>query len=141
MKTKQSMIDARKIRALLRVGKTTTQIIEELNVTRTQVYSARYYLKSLRLQFASAISKEKIVQRASEVAAAPVDMINHPPHYKVGGIETIEYIKAKLTRAEYIGYLKGNVIKYSSRVGYKGEAAQDAGKIGWYATELAKALA
>jgi len=25
------------------------------------------------------------------------DMVNHPPHYTQGGIETIEYLEAKLT--------------------------------------------
>jgi len=72
------------------------------------------------------------------VHAKRVDMVNHPPHYKVGGIETIEYIKAKLSKEEYRGYLKGNILKYGSRVGYKDSAAQDAGKLAWYAQRLAE---
>ena len=31
------------------------------------------------------------------------DMVNHPPHYTQGGIETIEYIRAKLSPEEYVG--------------------------------------
>jgi len=64
------------------------------------------------------------------------DMVNHPPHYKVGGIEVIDFIKAKLTPEEFRGYLKGNVLKYTSRVGYKDDAKQDIGKMVWYATKL-----
>jgi len=66
------------------------------------------------------------------------DPVNHPAHYKVGGIETIDFIKAKLTPEEYKGYLKGSVLKYASRAGHKDNATQDAGKMAWYATKLAE---
>jgi hypothetical protein len=70
--------------------------------------------------------------------ATPItaDMINHPPHYTQGGIETIDYIRAKMSGEEYIGYLRGNILKYTSRIGLKGNPAEDAGKIVWYSTEL-----
>lgn len=68
------------------------------------------------------------------------DPVNHPAHYKVGGIETIDYIKAKLTPDEYRGYLKGNLLKYSSRIGHKGAAQVDAAKAGWYANALVQAI-
>ena len=48
-----------------------------------------------------------------------------PHHYKIGGIETLDYIKAKLTSEEYYGFLKGNVIKYMSRAGYKDDEVKD----------------
>jgi len=67
------------------------------------------------------------------------DMVNHPPHYKVGGIEVIDFIKAKLTPEEFRGYLKGNVLKYTSRAGHKDDAGQDIGKLVWYATKLQEA--
>ena len=68
------------------------------------------------------------------------DMVNHPPHYTVGGIEVIDFIKAKLTTEEFRGYLQGNILKYSSRVGFKGDAAEDVGKLIWYANKLQEAL-
>lgn len=40
-------------------------------------------------------------------------------YYKIGCIETIDYIKAKLSREEYKGFLKGNILKYLSRAGHK----------------------
>ena len=41
--------------------------------------------------------------------------VKSPDHYAYGGIETIDYIKAKLTPEQYTGYLWGNVLKYISR--------------------------
>ena len=64
------------------------------------------------------------------------DTVNSPEHYRVGGIEVIDYIKAKLTPEEFRGYLKGNVLKYTSRAGHKDDAAQDIGKLVWYASKL-----
>jgi hypothetical protein len=64
------------------------------------------------------------------------DTVNSPEHYKVGGIEVIDYIKAKLTPEEFRGYLKGNVLKYSGRAGYKDDVAEDIGKMVWYANKL-----
>lgn len=46
------------------------------------------------------------------------DPIN-PDHYKIGGLETFEVIKAKQTQDETIGYCKGNQRKYLDRRGYK----------------------
>lgn len=40
-------------------------------------------------------------------------------YYSTGAIETIDIIHAKLTPSEYIGFLRGNVIKYLSRAGRK----------------------
>ena len=80
-----------------------------------------------------------MIRRPVVVAAAPAsDRVNHPSHYKVGGIETIDFIKAKLTPEEFKGYLLGNVLKYASRAGHKDNATQDAGKLAWYANKLAE---
>ena len=69
------------------------------------------------------------------LAKSVVDMVNNPPHYTVGGIETIDFIQAKLTVAEYKGFLKGTILAYASRIGHK-DGTDDAGKIGWYAKKL-----
>jgi hypothetical protein len=68
------------------------------------------------------------------------DPVNNPAHYTVGGIETIDYIKAKLTPEEFIGYLKGNVIKYTSRAGKKQDTIQDLEKAQWYMNRQIKEL-
>lgn len=56
-------------------------------------------------------------------------------HYVFGGIETIEYLKAKLTPEEYRGFLKGNVLKYVSREAEK-NGLEDLKKAKWYLDKL-----
>ena len=73
---------------------------------------------------------------AQDWDAVRPDMVNSPPHYTAGGIETIDYIKAKLSPEGYRGYLQGNLLKYASRIGKKG--SDDAGKAAWYADRLDK---
>lgn len=55
------------------------------------------------------------------------DPVNHPPHYKTGGVETIDFIEAK-----DLNYRLGNVVKYVSRAGKKGDPIQDLEKAAWY---------
>lgn len=55
------------------------------------------------------------------------DMVNRPPHYTAGGIETIDYIEAK-----GLNYHLGNVVKYVSRAGLKGSTLEDLKKAKWY---------
>jgi hypothetical protein len=68
------------------------------------------------------------------VATHHTDMVNHPPHYKMGGIETIDFIEAK-----QFGYNLGNVVKYISRADLKGSHYEDLLKARWYLNrEIAK---
>ena len=56
------------------------------------------------------------------------DLVNHPPHYKSGGIETIDFIEAK-----DLNYRLGNVVKYVARAGKKAtDPVQDLEKALWY---------
>jgi len=66
------------------------------------------------------------------------DMVNQPNHYLVGGIEVLDYIRAKLTPEEFKGYLKGNILKYISRASYKGQEFTDMEKAGVYLDEYRK---
>lgn len=65
------------------------------------------------------------------------DPVNHPSHYRVGGIETIDVIEAKLSPEELQGYCIGNAIKYLTRRHYKGKPVEDLKKAHWY---LSRAL-
>ena len=65
-----------------------------------------------------------------------VDMVNRPPHYLVGGIEAIDVIKSRLTKEEYIGYLKGTKLKYDLRYPFKDNPEQDLEKSEWYKNKL-----
>ena len=77
-------------------------------------------------------------QHLKKLQVSEQDLVNSPPHY-TKGIETIKIIRSKLSDEEYIGYLKGNILKYTTRLGLKGSTDDillDAGKISWYAEEL-----
>lgn len=58
------------------------------------------------------------------------DAVNHPSHYTAGGIECIDCIKAALGE-NFIGFLMGNVIKYSYRYRHK-NGIEDLKKARWY---------
>ena len=55
------------------------------------------------------------------------DNVNSPDHYKVGGIETIDFIEAK-----GLNYNLGNVIKYITRADHKANRLEDLQKAAWY---------
>ena len=65
-----------------------------------------------------------------------MDNVNSPPHYKSGEVECIDAIKASMPREQFIGYLKGNVIKYVWRLSYKGKPVEDLRKARWYLERL-----
>jgi hypothetical protein len=55
------------------------------------------------------------------------DNVNHPEHYKTGGVETIDFIEAK-----GLSYHLGNVVKYITRAEHKGNRKEDLLKAQWY---------
>lgn len=67
------------------------------------------------------------------------DPIN-PDHYRVGGIETIDFMRAKLGPVGYRGYLAGNIIKYMTRYEHK-NGLEDLRKAQWYLTKLIEVIA
>lgn len=73
--------------------------------------------------------KESVIQETPKT-----DNVNHPAHYKVGGIETIDFIEAK-----NLSYHLGNVVKYIARADSKGNREEDLLKARWYLNrEIAK---
>ncbi len=68
------------------------------------------------------------------------DMVNHPDHYTQGNIECIDAMESALTREEFIGFLKGQILKYNWRLGLKGDPVEDAKKIQWYNNRLIRTL-
>lgn len=69
------------------------------------------------------------------------DSVNHPAHY--GGAdnpyEVIKVLEAWLTRNEFIGFCKGNAIKYQARHRQKG-GDEDLRKAKWYQDYLTEFL-
>ena len=60
----------------------------------------------------------------SRLSSASSDAIN-PQHYKLGDVQPVDI-------AEHLSFSLGNVIKYVSRAGRKGDAVEDLLKARWY---------
>lgn len=57
-------------------------------------------------------------------------------YYREMKIQPIEIIRENMTRDEYLGYLKGCIIKYVCRMGHKDSEYNEAFKLMRYATYL-----
>ena len=69
----------------------------------------------------------KLTQGRDRSEEQQADNVNHPAHYKIGGIETIDFIEAK-----QLNYNIGNVVKYITRADHKGNRKEDLLKARWY---------
>jgi hypothetical protein len=106
-----------------------TEVAKALNVNVNSVYQATYLAKKKvmakrgrRRQIPSTLAPNAVMSMALHA-----DMVNHPSHYKVGGIETIDFIEAK-----QLDYHLGNVVKYISRADHKDEKLVNLKKAQWY---------
>jgi hypothetical protein len=106
--------------------------INDVKIAKSLGVPIEVYAKEKSLSFKSRM--QSAIERPAPdiVAQHHTDMVNHPPHYKAGGIETIDFIEAK-----ELGYHLGNVIKYVSRADHKGNKLEDLKKAQWY---LARAI-
>lgn len=99
-------------------------ITRKLGIKKTYTY---VLMSGARRALAAQIPVNTAVIKPEAVAAEVVDMVNRPPHYTQGGIETIDFIEAK-----QLGYNLGNVVKYITRSAHKGARRQDLEKALWY---------
>jgi hypothetical protein len=60
-------------------------------------------------------------------AEEELDLVNHPPHYSSGGIQSIDVIEAFNLK-----YHTGSAVKYILRHGRKDNALMDLQKARWY---------
>jgi len=91
-----------------------------------------------QLAYEAGVAKAKLRmqgQRQIEMFEPKPDPVNHPAHYTVGGIETIDFIEAKK-----LGYNLGNVVKYLTRADHKGNKLEDLRKAQWYLTREINSL-
>ena len=114
-------------------------VAKKLGVTLSYVYNIRAKHKSKiktkdkPLSSYERLLKDSLAQARGEqprirMQASPsADMVNQPPHYTAGGIETIDFIEAKK-----LGYNLGNVIKYITRSDLKGDKLENLEKAQWY---------
>jgi hypothetical protein len=150
------MTEANKIRRLLKKGKTAQEIAAQLKIKPNRVYTVKWLdakkqkpskiIKAVQEMKTTLDELDKIkdkpkksmaIQEGNDLANKifqetydkyHADLVNHPPHYKSGGIETIDFIEAK-----DLNYRLGNVIKYVSRAGKKAsDPIEDLEKAAWY---------
>lgn len=118
-------------------------VAKALKVSVDSVYQATYIAKKkangrvvsvltpnaqMSLALFSNSQKKEVVDKVAHMEKVLAkDMVNHPAHYKTGGIETIDFIEAKS-----LSYNLGNVVKYITRADYKGNKIEDLKKAQWY---------
>jgi hypothetical protein len=143
---KHSDSTAAKIRTYLRANPTAMpkKVAEMFNTNAQHVSVIKYGMKKAgektvpvprtsrpvpkKWEAAQVVTSSKpIVNPQIEMIEPKHDPVNHPAHYKYGGIETIDFIEAK-----ELGYNLGNVVKYITRSDHKGNRKQDLEKALWY---------
>ena len=143
---KHSDSTAAKIRTYLRANPTAMpkKVAEMFNTTAQHVSVIKYGMKKAgektvpvprtsrpvpkKWEATQVVTSSKpIVNPQIEMIEPKHDPVNHPAHYKYGGIETIDFIEAK-----ELGYNLGNVVKYITRSDHKGNRKQDLEKALWY---------
>lgn len=112
-----------------------SEISEKFGFPKAYVYVLRSAVKKeqenkeRKTVFVVGSDSENLMPKSTPELQVTPDVVNHPPHYKAGGIETIDFIEAK-----GLGYHLGNVVKYVSRAGLKGTntGLEDLKKARWY---------
>ena len=126
---KDKTTKAAKILALTEKGGSVKDIAKAVKCDDTYVYYVRWMNKNKKKKPTKLIIQPQYKEAALKLLGAKeADPVNHPPHYKAGGIEVIDFIEAK-----DLNYRLGNVIKYVSRAGKKdSDPVQDLEKAAWY---------
>jgi hypothetical protein len=131
MKTKS--LKTKKVMAYLQANPSAkpSEVAKKFKMTPSYVYTLRKHTKPLtKSSIKEEVMSLSVANRIKMLQMAKLhteDIVNHPPHYKVGGIETIDFIEAKK-----LNYNLGNVIKYITRADYKGSRNEDLKKALWY---------
>lgn len=107
-------------------------------MTRLRKILNKYKEKQMPPKHRLDINTDKIYQILKK--ANQQDMVNNPPHYTKGGMETIDIMEAKSTPEEFKGHLKLTAMKYLTRAGHKESELQDAKKTQWYVNKWVKTL-
>ena len=80
----------------------------------------------------SPVRLDNVIKHLAEKKA---DMVNAPAHYTSGKVECIDAIESMLSKDEFIGFLRGNILKYQWRYKIK-NGVEDLKKAQWYFDKL-----
>ena len=92
--------------------------------------------KELEEKAQQRVQETKDILEAITKPAEVADAVNSPEHYNMLDIEAINLIEMSMTKEEFLGYLKGNVLKYIIMYNHKGKAGEDLDKGKWYLDRL-----
>lgn len=111
---------------------TTKAVARATGASPKTVYSVRWALRKEGVVIKPKRGKKRRMETAADFAkpefgVSNVDLVNNPPHYTVGGVETIDFIEAKK-----LNYNLGNAVKYITRADHKGNRIEDLRKAKWY---------
>jgi len=142
---KKKQTKTQRINALLsaRPELTIKEVAKKLGVTPNLVHQVRWKSKQ-NSEFVNKVFTKAGLKKPSRIIDAVTEMkttldaldkikdkpdpVNHPAHYKAGGVETIDFIEAK-----DLNYRLGNVVKYVARAGRKAtDPIEDLKKARWY---------
>lgn len=113
----------------------TNNLTEEVS---TYTVDGEYYARNHDPASALTVVKdESTIERMEDALSKKVEDAVNPAHYKVEGLpEAYDIMTHLMNREQLEGFLWGNIIKYAYRYGRKGDEADTAGKIKWYAQKL-----
>ncbi|EAD3951055.1 DUF3310 domain-containing protein [Listeria monocytogenes] len=100
--------------------------------TPIEKYKAKTYEFEKLAKYVEEIKKRWFAEGVP-ISKVNNDNINNPSHYTAGGIETLDYIKAKVS--DYPSYAVGNIFKYVSRYEHK-NGIEDLKKAQFYLNDL-----
>ena len=65
-----------------------------------------------------------------------MDLVNHPPHYKAYGFESLELLEKLFKKTSLNAFYLGNALKYALRSDFKGNKKQDLLKCEFFVKKL-----
>lgn len=105
----------------------------------TKLYMSLGYLSALPVSRQTSSSGPDSVPFVDTVTVNayvdPFDSVEKPAHYASGEIECIDAMRAQMSKEEFEGHMKGNVIKYMWRWRDKG-GVESLKKARWYLNKL-----
>lgn len=99
----------------------------EKDLCKVQVKSDEEFKTKLEEIYGGKVKDKNRTNKIENLLEDAKNLILNSKHYS-GKIETIDYMKDKLTDEQFEGYLMGNVIKYLSRYNKKDKEYEDLNK-------------
>ena len=114
--------------------------IKAVDPTHLKPYYIEFY-KGLDVDAKKERFKEVFIDKYyTKIEETKMNIEENKHHLLWGDTQSIELIEDFLSKEEYIGFLKGNILKYQLRIGKKDDVAKELKKIQDYTNELNKIL-